>query len=487
MSNGGVRDRRTILNAVALAVALPWSLFLMFSHQPWFDEIQSWEIALNSATPVDLFWNLKHEGHPILWYGLLWGASFVNDTLITPKIIHAILTCFIFWLIAVQSPFSILEKILLYTNVYILCEYGIISRSYCLSVALTFLYAWLLVAHRERIVLRMMVLSGLANVSAFSALLSLVLLVHEILYDRIHRTAAHAIGLYLVFLSFAGLTMMPAGDIVAIGSDDALPRRLITEINSFIAFPFIPRVSPEISPDSWQYLIVAALFGVAWSRAFGPSQRHTFIWAGSALLFIAFGTFVYPGRVWHTGLMLSVMVLCLWLAVARGTPHARPVVALLLAPGAVIGLGFSVSLAGKPFSHAADVADWIRSHGRQDELIVGAPGGETAVTIGAMLGQPIFDPGCRCRPKFALWSRDNQIETSAVAPAIAWEMRRRHTARALLILPLVTNDRPEWLSDAGPLSAQTLVRFTNAFRPDGDYAIVQLTTPSSSSIPPILP
>ncbi len=391
------------------------------------------------------------------------------------------------WLIAAKSPFSAFEKMLIYANFFILCEYGIITRSYCLSVALTLLYAWLSVGHRERTLLRMMVLAGLANVSAFSALLSLVLLAHESLYDRIHRRAAGAIGLYLVFLLFAGLTMMPAGDIIAFSLDDPLLPRLITEINTFISFPFMPRFSSDIAPDSWQYLIVAALFSIVWGRAFGLSQPSTFIWAGSALLFIAFGTFVYPGRVWHTGLMLSVILLCLWLTAARGPSPSRHIAALLLVPGALIGLGFSVSVAGKPFSHAADVADWLRSHRHQDDLIVGAPGTETAVTIGAMLGQPIFDPGCRCRPKFALWSRNNQIKTSEVAPTIAAEMDRRHTSFALLILPLVTDGLPDWLTGAGQFSVRTLTRFTDAFRPDGDYAIIQLTTASSSSMPPILP
>ncbi len=45
MNTGAVVDRRNILatlaHGVPPAIALVWSLFLMFSHQPWFDEIQS--------------------------------------------------------------------------------------------------------------------------------------------------------------------------------------------------------------------------------------------------------------------------------------------------------------------------------------------------------------------------------------------------------------------------------------------------------------
>ena len=37
-------------------------------HAMWRDELQIFMIAANSATPSQLFYNLKYEPHPALWY-----------------------------------------------------------------------------------------------------------------------------------------------------------------------------------------------------------------------------------------------------------------------------------------------------------------------------------------------------------------------------------------------------------------------------------
>lgn len=37
-------------------------------HAIWRDELQIFMIAASSATPAQLFYNLKYEPHPALWY-----------------------------------------------------------------------------------------------------------------------------------------------------------------------------------------------------------------------------------------------------------------------------------------------------------------------------------------------------------------------------------------------------------------------------------
>jgi len=53
------------------------SLFLLLNlsslvfHEMWRDELQAWLIARDSKNILELFINLKYEGHPALWYLLL--------------------------------------------------------------------------------------------------------------------------------------------------------------------------------------------------------------------------------------------------------------------------------------------------------------------------------------------------------------------------------------------------------------------------------
>ncbi|WP_315817329.1 hypothetical protein [Paraflavitalea speifideaquila] len=43
----------------------------LFYHEPWGDEIHSWNIAKGSASYLDLIQNSRYEGHPPAWYTIL--------------------------------------------------------------------------------------------------------------------------------------------------------------------------------------------------------------------------------------------------------------------------------------------------------------------------------------------------------------------------------------------------------------------------------
>jgi hypothetical protein len=44
----------------------------------WLDELQAWLIARDSSSVIDLFKNLKYEGHPGLWHICLYLISRFN-------------------------------------------------------------------------------------------------------------------------------------------------------------------------------------------------------------------------------------------------------------------------------------------------------------------------------------------------------------------------------------------------------------------------
>src|ERR1700752_2887831 len=54
--------------------------FAMAHHELWGDEIHSWNIAKSSGSLPDLIRNSRYEGHPPVWYLVLWGISkFTHD------------------------------------------------------------------------------------------------------------------------------------------------------------------------------------------------------------------------------------------------------------------------------------------------------------------------------------------------------------------------------------------------------------------------
>lgn len=64
----------TVAAAVVVLIYAVVQIVLTLGHDPWLDEAQAWLLASGASSPLDLL-ILPGEGHPPLWYWLLWGVS----------------------------------------------------------------------------------------------------------------------------------------------------------------------------------------------------------------------------------------------------------------------------------------------------------------------------------------------------------------------------------------------------------------------------
>ena len=107
-------------------------IFSMF-HEPWFDEVQSWQIA-KCASYHDIVFYLPHfEGHPPFWHLLL--SIFAKNNFpfeITIKSISFVFSYLGAFLIVLKAPFFRIIKILLPFAYFLFYPYAIISRPYCM-------------------------------------------------------------------------------------------------------------------------------------------------------------------------------------------------------------------------------------------------------------------------------------------------------------------------------------------------------------------
>ena len=124
-----------------------WSVFIIylivsgytiFTHELWLDEIHSWCIVKGSGSFLDLINNTRYEGHPPLWYTIMWLLSKFTDDLSYLQAIHFIIASFIIFLILFRSPLPIVQKLLLPFGYFFLYEYAAISRNYAIGVLLAF-------------------------------------------------------------------------------------------------------------------------------------------------------------------------------------------------------------------------------------------------------------------------------------------------------------------------------------------------------------
>ena len=116
------------------------SLYLGFHHELWRDEAQNW-LLNRDLSLIQLFQQLKVEGHPIVWYlilkfFMLFGIPYTYSFLIPWSI-----SLFTAYLIIQKLPYSRIIKILVLFSTPFLFVAPVLLRSYCIVVLFTILLA----------------------------------------------------------------------------------------------------------------------------------------------------------------------------------------------------------------------------------------------------------------------------------------------------------------------------------------------------------
>ena len=158
-----------IITIVTYACAL---IFIMYYHEPWFDEAQAWLIA-RDATIWKLVSSITHyEGHPPIWFLILMpfakngipfelGIKAVNFTFATIA-----MGIFIF-----KAPFHRLVRCTIPFTYFFFYQYGVISRPYSLMMLGFVLSAWFYKERNEKPFRFIVALSLICGASAFGIVL----------------------------------------------------------------------------------------------------------------------------------------------------------------------------------------------------------------------------------------------------------------------------------------------------------------------------
>lgn len=121
-------------NKVNLIVMLCYSIItfiILLFHESWRDEAQAWLIA-RDLNIIDIFGQMKYEGHPVIWYLILVPFAKLGLPYVTVKIVSWIICNIAVWLILKKAPFNLILKILFIFSMPMIYLYPSISRSYCL-------------------------------------------------------------------------------------------------------------------------------------------------------------------------------------------------------------------------------------------------------------------------------------------------------------------------------------------------------------------
>src|SRR4051794_7562367 len=87
--------------------------YAMSHHELWGDEIHSWNIAKASLSYSDLISNIRYEGHPPIWYTILWSVSKFTHDVSYIKGAQFIIAASVVFLVLFFSPFPTVTRILI--------------------------------------------------------------------------------------------------------------------------------------------------------------------------------------------------------------------------------------------------------------------------------------------------------------------------------------------------------------------------------------
>jgi hypothetical protein len=206
-----------IILFVAMAAYIIIASYVMLHHEMWGDELHSWNLAKGSNSLAELMHNKKYEGHPPVWYLILWGISRCTHDAQWMQWVHLFIAAFSVVLLLFYAPFPVWTRVLLPFGYYFLFEYTILSRNYAIGILACFLICMLLQKEfKYKLLWYYILLLLMSNTHLLAMLLAGCLHLYFLMDHAAQKKSKRVIILHvllgvLVFLPAIGF-IMPPGD-----------------------------------------------------------------------------------------------------------------------------------------------------------------------------------------------------------------------------------------------------------------------------------
>jgi hypothetical protein len=433
-ASGGV-GRRELFALIAFAVVLAIALW---THEPWRDELQSWMIARGSRSPTALLRNLRYEGHPVLWYAVLWPLAHMLPSVNTLQVLGWCVATATAALVLFKSPFSLNQRVAIIFGYFFLYEYGALTRSYGLGVLLTVASMVAVTAPTTRWVVIAVLLGLLANTSAFGACIAFAIAAGVAVRHQPWRSGEEgrrdptfAAVIFLGLAAYAYAQAQPApGTAPFSGWNTSIDLHLAAKV---VSAPFTALIPiPRLQHSWWNTSIadghtrIAAIAGVliliAVTFSLRRSKEALAVWITGVVLVLGFlyaklGT---ASNLRYFGHIFVLYVVAMWFVVTdqRAGRRGRLLFnAVLVAQVAVAMLAVLLDIF-MPFTNATAVADYLAQHHATHAPIVGCPD-FAASAVAGNLNRAISYPQGDRNGTFILWDRKRVRVIAPLERAVA--------------------------------------------------------------------
>ncbi len=129
---------QTVRLGVAWFAFLLVGFFGVWHHEFWRDELHSAMIAFESQSLSDLVQRKAYEGHPLLWYLLLYALKHVTSEWFAIALLQLTMASMAVGIVLFKAPFRVWERIFMVFGYFLLFEYGILARNYAIELLFLF-------------------------------------------------------------------------------------------------------------------------------------------------------------------------------------------------------------------------------------------------------------------------------------------------------------------------------------------------------------
>lgn len=199
-------------NISVLILYLLIASFALFHHELWRDEAQAW-CLVRDMDFSGMFYITRTEGHPLMWYLILFPFAKMGASVISMQIISLVFVFLAVFFFLFKSPFNNWIKVLTIFSAGMLYYLPVVARNYCLIPIFLFLLAYTYKDRKEKPVLYTTLLILLSNTHSlmlgFCATLALFFC-YEMIKSKINKTKLLSIVFLIInfvflFLCFWGM------------------------------------------------------------------------------------------------------------------------------------------------------------------------------------------------------------------------------------------------------------------------------------------
>ena|GEM_PF-356798 len=421
--NSGSSKKRLYNALLFSAIFLIVEFILIQFHEYWADEIHAWAIAHKSASLSDVFYNGRYEGHPKLWYVLLYLLQKFTDNIFYMKVLNLCIATGAVFVFCYYSPFSFMTNILFCIGYFFAYEYSIISRNYAITVLLLFWCAGIYTKYKGKHILLLSVLFFLlfqTNVYAVIIGFPFYCYILWTLYKRKNIRIPYVTGSVIVILAglvASILTMKPPSDSGLSTENLRFSLHDFAHTLSIVFTSYIP--IPQLNFHFWSSNILNALQHHIYVQAFlsiilliavcilfKENKKVLALFISGTLGVLLFTYLKYFGYIRHHGHLYLLFILCYWLYINEKPTEIitknkytgwikKHFVTTLLTIQIIAMCYANVCDIRYPFSNNLPAANYIQADGL-DHLPILGDGDYITSSIAGLLNKDIYFP----RPRY---------------------------------------------------------------------------------------